>query len=29
VASMGGGIIRKKAEGVLNDFFTNAERELG
>lgn len=28
VASMGGGIIRKKAEGVLNDFFGNAEREL-
>jgi carbon monoxide dehydrogenase subunit G len=29
VASMGGGIIRKKADGVLDDFFTNAERELG
>ena len=29
VASMGGGIIRKKAEGVLNDFFASAERELG
>ena len=28
VASMGGGIIRKKADGVLNDFFSNAEREL-
>jgi carbon monoxide dehydrogenase subunit G len=29
VASMGGGIIRKKADGVLDDFFTNVERELG
>ena len=28
VASMGGGIIRKKADGVLNDFFSSAEREL-
>ena len=27
-ASMGGGIIRKKAEGVLNDFFSNAEKNL-
>jgi carbon monoxide dehydrogenase subunit G len=29
VASMGGGIIRKKGDGVLDDFFTNAERKLG
>jgi carbon monoxide dehydrogenase subunit G len=29
VASMGGGIIRKKADVVLDDFFTSAERELG
>lgn len=28
VATMGSGIIRKKADGVLNDFFSNAEREL-
>ena len=27
-ASMGGGIIRKKADGVLNDFFSNAETKL-
>ena len=27
-ASMGGGIIRKKADGVLNDFFSNAEKYL-
>lgn len=28
-ARMGTGIIRKKADGIINDFFTNAERELG
>lgn len=28
VASMGGGIIRKKADGILNDFFASVEREL-
>lgn len=28
-ASMGGGIIRKKADGVVSDFFSNAEKTLG
>jgi carbon monoxide dehydrogenase subunit G len=29
VASMGGGVIRKKADRILEDFFTNAAKELG
>lgn len=29
VASMGGGVIRKKADRILEDFFSNAARELG
>ncbi|MQA76748.1 MAG: hypothetical protein GEU88_21055, partial [Solirubrobacterales bacterium] len=29
VAAMGGGTIRKKAERILDNFFGNAERELG
>jgi carbon monoxide dehydrogenase subunit G len=28
VATMGGGVIRKKAEKILEEFFTNAESEL-
>lgn len=28
-ASMGGGVIRKKADGIINDFFSSASRELG
>ena len=29
VASMGGGVIRKKADRILEDFFSNAVTELG
>lgn len=29
VASMGGGVIRKKADRLMGDFFTKAEEELG
>lgn len=28
-AGMGSGVIRKKADGIINDFFTSAARELG
>lgn len=28
-ASMGAGVIRKKADGIINDFFSSAARELG
>lgn len=28
-ASMGAGVIRKKADGIINDFFGSAARELG
>lgn len=28
-ASLGAGVVRKKAEGIINDFFTSAARELG